>query len=759
MTTAYTTLLGLALPVQGELQGTWGDEVNNYITNYLDAAVAGTQTISGSQTAVTLSKTTGTSLGQAGSGATGSSQYFVINCTGNPAGTLTITAPAASKAYLIINATSTSQDVKIVGAGPTTGVTLVSGERAIVSWNGSDFVKVANFGGVGSFTTISATTGNITTVNATTVDTTNIEVTNVKAKDGTASASIADATGIVSFSANPVLSGGTANGVLYLDGSKVATSGSALTFDGTNFAAPNLITLEDTSGLVTIGRFSSGYAWSLIRPSTNSTGFEFRTFSGNQLYSITQSSTNHIWYTGAAGGSEQMRLTSTGLGIGTSSPAAKLDVVGDGQFLRTVGYGGSANSFLALGGTDNGYVNNGTASAWRQYVAGNEYGQSLRFDAFLRATGWTTRATLDSAGNLGLEVTPSAWGTNASGAATKGFSVRSANVLSSGGYDAGFGLNVYRKNNGGYYYQGDGGNNAALLYLQDGAGHKWLTAPSGVADTAISFTQSMTLDASGNLIVGGTSAFLSAANRGNISINGSNSSILAMGVGGASATYLYCSANDADLWNPLNGFIRFGTNNTERARITSGGDLLAGVTSGTRHWLSKNNAADYAVTLNNTNANPLGAQIYHNTDSNGAGNQFLDCFGAANIRAQIRSNGGIANYQSNNVNLSDRREKTNFAPAKSYLDAICAIPVQTFNYVDQNLEDDPGLTLGVVAQDVQAVAPELVMESNWGTKDDPKMRLSIYQTDLQYALMKCIQEQQALITDLRARVAALEAQP
>ena len=114
----------------------------------------------------------------------------------------------------------------------------------------------------------------------------------------------------------------------------------------------------------------------------------------------------------------------------------------------------------------------------------------------------------------------------------------------------------------------------------------------------------------------------------------------------------------------------------------------------------------------------------------------------ATQRATFRSNGGLANYQANDVNLSDLREKTNFAPAKSYLDTICAIPVQTFNYIDQS-EDDPGLTLGVVAQDVQAVAPELVMESNWGSKDEPKMRLSIYQTDLQYALMKALQELKA----------------
>jgi hypothetical protein len=148
MPTSYTSLLGLALPVTGELSGTWGDTVNDYITQYLDASVAGTQTISGSQTAVTLSKTTASSLSQAGSGSTGSSQYMIINCTGNPAGLLTITAPAASKPYIVINGTSTSQSVKIVGAGPTTGVTIPSGQRALVAWNGSDFVQVgASAGG------------------------------------------------------------------------------------------------------------------------------------------------------------------------------------------------------------------------------------------------------------------------------------------------------------------------------------------------------------------------------------------------------------------------------------------------------------------------------------------------------------------------------------------------------------------------------------------------------------------------------------
>jgi hypothetical protein len=142
MPTSYTSLLGLALPVTGELSGTWGDTVNDYITQYVDAAAAGTQTISGSQTAVTLTVTNGTSLTQVGSGSSGSAQYAVINCTGNPAGALTVTVPSSSRAYLVLNNTSTSQTVTVKGAA-TTGVAVAAARAALIAWNGSDYELVA----------------------------------------------------------------------------------------------------------------------------------------------------------------------------------------------------------------------------------------------------------------------------------------------------------------------------------------------------------------------------------------------------------------------------------------------------------------------------------------------------------------------------------------------------------------------------------------------------------------------------------------
>jgi hypothetical protein len=69
----------------------------------------------------------------------------------------TVTAPAQSKIYTVINATTGGFSVKLVGVGPTTGVTIANGEEAICAWNGSDFVRVANRDGPAVFTTIDGT--------------------------------------------------------------------------------------------------------------------------------------------------------------------------------------------------------------------------------------------------------------------------------------------------------------------------------------------------------------------------------------------------------------------------------------------------------------------------------------------------------------------------------------------------------------------------------------------------------------------------
>ena len=165
MTTGNTTLLGLGLPVEGELDGTWGDVVNDSITSLLDSAVAGTTTLS-ADADVTLTDTV--------LAANQARQAIIRWTASNGATTRNITAPARSKAYIVINAGTGS--VVLRGAGPTTGVTIVSGERCVAAWNGSDFVKIAtstadgvtSVGGTGTVNGISLT-GTVTSTGSLTL--------------------------------------------------------------------------------------------------------------------------------------------------------------------------------------------------------------------------------------------------------------------------------------------------------------------------------------------------------------------------------------------------------------------------------------------------------------------------------------------------------------------------------------------------------------------------------------------------------------
>jgi len=148
---ANTSLIGLTLPTTGTLSGTWGDTVNNAISQIVDVAVAGTQTIS-TDADITLSVTTGSA---SSTGLTGtSSQYAVILWTASGTTTRYITAPAQSKTYVVINKTGGTQSIVIRGAGPTTGVTVAAGTKAIVAWDGSDFVNVGGGSAAGSNTQV-----------------------------------------------------------------------------------------------------------------------------------------------------------------------------------------------------------------------------------------------------------------------------------------------------------------------------------------------------------------------------------------------------------------------------------------------------------------------------------------------------------------------------------------------------------------------------------------------------------------------------
>ena len=150
---ANTSLIGLTLPVQGTLSGSWGNTVNNAISQIVDVAVAGTQTIT-VDTDINLAVTVGS---DASTGLTAnSSQYAVLLCTGARTALRFINTPKQSKTYVVINDTTGGFAVTVRGGptSPTTGVTVAAGTRAIIAWNGSDFVNVGGGSAAGSNTQV-----------------------------------------------------------------------------------------------------------------------------------------------------------------------------------------------------------------------------------------------------------------------------------------------------------------------------------------------------------------------------------------------------------------------------------------------------------------------------------------------------------------------------------------------------------------------------------------------------------------------------
>jgi len=295
---------------------------------------------------------------------------------------------------------------------------------------------------------------------------------------------------VATLAQNPILTSGTANGVAYLNGSKAVTSGSALVFDGTNLG------LGGTTN-------TYGSQTTLTLSGSNVSRIDFRSngvFTGTLL--SYQSVTEGLRLSTEAGypitfypaGSEAMRLTSTSLytastinvGIGTSSIDERLCVVNTGTFASVRVSNGTNSSYFGYANADTNY--NSDAKAGDAIVRGFN-GVSIA------GGGGSGGMRLDSSGNLGLGVTPSVWNTIKPIEIARAGSFVGANSSGSTylGANTRFASNWIYANNG-----------PSGLYTIEDNTHFWRTAPSGTAGNTITFTQAMTLDASGRLGVGYT---------------------------------------------------------------------------------------------------------------------------------------------------------------------------------------------------------------------------------------------------------------
>jgi hypothetical protein len=404
---------------------------------------------------------------------------------------------------------------------------------------------------------------------------------------------------------------------------------------------------------------------------------------------------NYVWQISST---ERMRLDASGnLGVGgTPNASAKLEVFGESRINPATG---AANLRFMTAGTERGRFAVDTTSNMLFETAGSE------------------KMRLDASGNLGLGVTPSAWG---NGVSLQGnaWALSTTAGTDSGAFTVNARQTAYGTGSQNYVYRTTA---PASSYEQTASVHRWLNAPSGTAGNAITFTQAMTLDASGNLLVGRASG-----GGGRLEVDGNYIRY------GNSASYtndeflLQRDANGVNLKARQNTNMLFATNDIERMRLDASGNLLINTTSSA---LSNSNSTIFT---------PSGQAYWQHANGTASGSVYIGFAYNGGLIGSITQSGTAAVLYNT---TSDQRLKTNIqdaAPASALIDAI---QVRQFDWKS----DGSHQRYGMVAQELHAVAPEAVH-----APADPDEMMAVDYSKLVPMLIKEVQ-------DLRARVASLEA--
>jgi len=447
------------------------------------------------------------------------------------------------------------------------------------------------------------------------------------------------------------------------------------------------------------------------------------------------------------------------LGIGTNTPEGTgLTVAGGGVLVSLDS--GAARKVLELYATSTG------AKVSSTYVGASSYG-TLEL-----LTSNVARLTIASTGE-----------------ATFSSSVTAASGTINGTTDAFFDLNRNASGSAGRVRFQTAGTDEFEIGLKGGV--------AGFHITKGDATELVTVLTGGNVGIGTASPLgnleIQGANRavgsdGILQVNSNNSQ--AIDLGGSISFGGVWQGTSVTEWASVSGrkenstsgqyggYLSLGTRPhlgviTERMRIISSGFLKASNTGS--YWWPVNNfhtiensIADWTCAIANTNSvSPSGVLIAYNLAiPNNFSNNFIFAADQVATRFVAYSNGGIGNYQANNLNLSDERTKKDIEPLESYWDKFKAIQIVKFKYKDQTHDD---YNIGVIAQQVEAVAPEFVDVDVWDTKpkldeegneisSEEEPLKSIYTADLHHATIKVLQEAMAKIEKLEIEISSLKNQ-
>ena len=478
---------------------------------------------------------------------------------------------------------------------------------------------------------------------------------------------------------------------------------------------------------------------------------------GTAAFRIRAGSDNKLHFERASGNEAQMIIDDGKVGVGTTSPTAPLHV----RRSSTTTSGLTDTLALQQGSATNGNrlsltfasLDNHTVAGINGVIethSGTASNNVGRLEFYTKASGSSAaeRMRIDAGGDVGIGMTPDG----------KSLSIQHAANPTLGFYT--------------------GSTLRAELNITTGE-----TSLRSYANSPITFEvgdERMRIDSSGRLILGTTTE----APNAEVTIRAAAPQLSLFATPGNVSRI---TLGDTDDWNigqigydNSDNSMFFSVNNATRMIVNNSGYLKASYdggfvsATGGSHELIGNTPNYYTLHLRCDGSNPQSHYIsefkFADSAPNNSSARFLQCRDNAGVRVDILSNGGIQNYQSNDVDLCDEREKKNIATLEPKWDQVKSWELKKFHYNED--ADTDTLRYGVIAQQVELVCPEVlggwlkqkaedaVLDEDGNVVEPAKeeiLRKGVKEQQMMWMAIKALQEAQDRIETLEAKVAALEA--